>query len=165
MPASLNGACSQGVRVDGTGRGLGRPLGMARGEAEGLGLLDVETVLTAAKALRAVVGTHRGTGQAVGGYEMHVGVTSGPGATRPMLDLGGRPDGAVSPDGRVMGCYLHGIFARDGFRSAFLGTIGASRANAGVNYEATVEATLDSLSDHLAAAIDLDRLLAIARSG
>ena len=37
-----------------------------------------------------------------------------------MLDLGGRPDGATSADGRVMGCYLHGIFASDDFRRAFL---------------------------------------------
>ncbi len=136
----------------------GRP-----GETEGLGLLDVETVLTGGKTLRAVVGTDRNTGQAVNGYEMHAGVTSGPGAARAMLDLGGRPDGAVSPDGRVMGCYVHGIFARDEFRAAFLKSLRAERKDHGIDYEATVEATLDSLSDHLAAAIDLDRLLAIAR--
>ena len=61
----------------------------------------------------------------VRGYEMHLGVTSGPGLARPMLDLGGRPDGAVSPDGRVAGCYLHGLFAGDAFRRAFLARLGA----------------------------------------
>ena len=50
---------------------------------------------------------------------------SGPGLARPMLDLGGRPDGAVSPDGRVAGCYLHGLFAGDAFRRAFLARLGA----------------------------------------
>ncbi len=134
------------------------------GEAAGLGLLDVATVLTGDKALRAVTGTDRGTGQAVGGYEMHVGVTSGADAKRPMLDLAGRPDGAVSRDGKTMGCYVHGIFARDGFRTAFLKSLRADRKNHGVNYEATVEVTLDALADHLSSAIDLDRLLAIARS-
>ena len=61
----------------------------------------------------------------VRGYEMHLGVTTGPGLTRPMLDLGRRPDGAVSPDGRVAGCYLHGLFASDPFRRAFLARLGA----------------------------------------
>ena len=56
----------------------------------------------------------------VHGYEMHVGRTSGPALARPMLDLDGRPDGAVSPDGRIMGCYVHGLFADDDFRPAFL---------------------------------------------
>ena len=30
------------------------------------------------------------------------------------------PDGAVSPDGRVFGTYLHGIFDNENFRDAFL---------------------------------------------
>ena len=34
---------------------------------------------------------------------MHVGDTDGPGAAVPMLDLSGQADGAVSPDGQVMG--------------------------------------------------------------
>ena len=54
---------------------------------------------------------------------MHIGQTAGADCTRPMLDLGGRPDGAVSADGRIMGSYLHGIFAGDDFRHAFLNAL------------------------------------------
>ena len=132
------------------------------GEAPGLGHLDVATTLTADKRLVAVSGSDRATGATVAGYEMHVGVTTGPGAARPMLDLGGRSDGAVA--GRVMGCYLHGLFAADGFRHAFLARLRA-RAHSGTAYEASIESALDSLAATVAAALDLDRLYAIARLG
>lgn len=131
------------------------------GEAEGLGLLDVETELTADKTLVAAEGIEIASGAPVHGYEMHVGETRGPGRDRPMLRLGAVSEGAVSADGKVMGCYLHGLFAADRFRQAFLGRIRA-RGDSGLAYEAQVEATLDALADHLAAHLDLDRLLAVA---
>jgi adenosylcobyric acid synthase len=79
-----------------------------------------------------------------------------------MLDLSGRPEGAVSADGRVMGCYLHGIFGADDFRHAFLNRMKA-RAPSGLAYEAEVEAVLDRLAEHLETHLDLDALLAAAR--
>ncbi|MGF1592840.1 MAG: cobyric acid synthase [Kiloniellaceae bacterium] len=139
-------------------QGIEGPAGAA---AEGLGLLEVETVLTGEKALQEVRGRHLESGAAVRGYEMHVGVTGGPGLARPFLDLDGRPEGAVSDDGQVAGCYLHGLFADDGFRGAFLGTL-KERAGSGLAYEALVEATLDRLAAHLESHLDLDRVLAIA---
>jgi adenosylcobyric acid synthase len=92
---------------------------------------------------------------------MHLGMTGGPGLGRPMLDLGGRPDGAVSADGRVAGCYLHGIFASDPFRRAFLARVGV--AGSAIEYEAMVETVLDGLADHLERHLDLAALLAAAR--
>ena len=71
-------------------------------------------------------------------------------------------DGAMSADGRVMGCYLHGLLAADGFRAAFLARI-RGRGGVAVAYEARVEAALDALADHLERCLDLDRLLALAR--
>jgi adenosylcobyric acid synthase len=62
-----------------------------------------------------------------------------------------------------MGCYLHGLFAGDGFRHAFLNRIRA-RAPSGLDYEAAVESALDAVADAVAASLDLDRLLAIAAS-
>jgi adenosylcobyric acid synthase len=138
--------------------------GPAGASAEGLGLLDVETRLTGEKALKQVQGLHLRSGTAVRGYEMHVGVTTGPDLARPLLDLDGRPEGAVSADGKVGGCYLHGLFASDAFRAAFLGALRA-RAVSGLAYEAQVEVTLDALAAHLEAHLDLDRVLAIARAG
>jgi adenosylcobyric acid synthase len=146
------------------GRRIGDPAGVEGppGAAPGLGLLDVETELGGDKTLEHAEGVELASGAAVRGYEMHVGRTSGLGLARPMLRLGGRDDGAVAADGRVMGCYLHGLFAADGYRSAFLARLRAGRVS-GVAYEAGVEAALDRLADHLAASLDVDALLAEAR--
>ena len=132
------------------------------GEAEGLGLLHVETELGGDKTLVEAEGVELVSGAAVRGYEMHVGRTAGADLERPMLRLGDRPEGAVSADGKVMGCYLHGLFAADDFRHAFLHRI-CARQNSGLAYEARVEATLDALAEHLEAHLNLDRILEVAR--
>jgi adenosylcobyric acid synthase len=127
----------------------------------GLGLLNVDTVLTADKRLTEITGIDRATGVSLRAYEMHVGVTTGPGAARPMIDLDGRAEGAVSADGRVAGCYLHGLFAADAWRRAFLAQLGAVPDPA-LDYDAGVEATLDRLADHLDRHLDIGALLEIA---
>jgi adenosylcobyric acid synthase len=127
------------------------------GEVPGLGLLDVETVLTPDKTTMVVSGRDVATGEHVEGYEIHLGVTNGADAGRPMLDLGGRLDGARSLDGRVSGTYVHGLFAADGFRRAFL-----RLAPSDVSYEAEVEAALDLLADHVEQYVAVDTVLAIA---
>ncbi len=134
----------------------------APGAAEGLGLLDIETELGGDKTLSEAEGMELASGAAVRGYEMHIGTTRGPDLARPMLELSGRPEGAMSADGRVMGCYLHGLFAADGFRSAFLSRL-RDRATSGVAYETGIERTLDSLAEHLEAHLDLDAMLEAAR--
>jgi adenosylcobyric acid synthase len=139
------------------GRVIRDPLGIegAPGESAGLGLLDVETVLTETKQLRVEHGVHCGTGLPLGGYHMHLGETAGPDTARPFARIDGVAEGAISPDGVVIGTYMHGIFADDAFRHAFM--------NAGsTSYEAGVEAALDGLAAHLAAHLDLERLLAMA---
>ena len=57
------------------------------GAVDGLGLLDVETILEAQKVTRSVTGTHADSSQPVAGYEIHVGRTIGPDAERPYLHL------------------------------------------------------------------------------
>jgi adenosylcobyric acid synthase len=76
---------------------------------------------------------------------------------------GRRPDGAVSADGRIAGCYVHGLFANDTFRHAFLKALRPER-RAGPPWQATIERTLDTFADHLEAHLDLDALLAVAQS-
>lgn len=132
------------------------------GDAPGLALLDVETELEGEKALIEVEGRELTTGETVRGYEMHMGRTAGAGLTRPMLSLDGRTDGCVSADRRVFGCYLHGLFAADGFRTAFLRRLRA-RDDSAVAYEAGIEEVLDALADHLGRHLDLDGLLAAAK--
>jgi adenosylcobyric acid synthase len=147
------------------GRQVADPAGIEGppGAAEGLGLLDIQTVLTGEKQLHEVRGREIASGEAIQGYEMHVGRTGGPALARPMLYLDGRPDGAVSADGRVMGCYVHGLFAADDFRHAFLTRL-KEREPSGLAFEGQLEATLDALADHLEAHVDLDGLLELARS-
>lgn len=127
----------------------------------GLGLLDVESILDGAKRLVETTGIELSTGMPVKGYEMHLGTTAGPGRERPMLRLAGGTDGCITGDGRVAGCYLHGLFASDPFRRAFLGRLGADTGE--VAYEQQIEATLDGLADHLERSLDLPALLAAAR--
>ncbi len=145
------------------GKHIGDPEGIegAPGGAEGLGLLDVETQLTGDKALVAAEGRELASGNAIRGYEMHIGNTTGPGTQSAMIELAGRADGAVSSDGRVAGCYLHGIFAADAYRQSLLASLGI-RAASGLNYDQGVEDALDALADHLAEHLDLTRLLEIA---
>ena len=145
------------------GRSMADPEGSEgpAGEAPGLGLLDIDTVLGERKRLGLASGKDTASGAPVNGYEMHLGVTTGAGLARPMLLLGDRPDGAVSKDGRVAGCYLHGLFASDDFRRAFLTALGGAPSH--FAYETAVESTLDALAEHLTAHLDLDAILAAAR--
>jgi adenosylcobyric acid synthase len=146
------------------GRTIADPAGIEgpAGAAEGLGFLDIETVLSGEKQLEPVHGaTHDGI--PVSGYEMHMGLTKGPDCERPFARLAdGSTDGAVSADGRVIGTYIHGLFAEDRQRSAWLARLGAGSSQ--VAYDALVENTLDRLAAHLAAHVDLDRLLSLSRS-
>ncbi|HEV7251532.1 MAG TPA: cobyric acid synthase [Mesorhizobium sp.] len=131
------------------------------GSEEGLGLLDVSTRLTREKALREVRG-ETADGVSFQGYEMHMGETFGPDCARPFsLFEGSRPDGAVSPNGRVAGTYAHGLFAHDGQRAAWLKRLGGEAS--GLDYEAGVEAALDGLAAHMEAHLDIDGLLSHAR--
>jgi adenosylcobyric acid synthase len=132
------------------------------GTSAGLGLLDVETVLLPVKELRTERARHAQSGAAISGYHMHMGKTLGPDRDRAFARIGEEPEGAISASGRIMGTYLHGLFAEDGFRRAFLGGLGASVSEA-LNYEADIDAVLDRLAGHLERALDLDALLAMAR--
>lgn len=129
-------------------------------EAEGLGLLDVETTLSADKVVRQTQAVDLVSGLPFTGYEIHAGRTTGPDTARAPFDAGGRPEGAVSPDGRVVGAYLHGLLGADAFRAEFLRRL-TGRATQG-RYEATVEATLDGLADHLETHLNLNAILDIA---
>jgi adenosylcobyric acid synthase len=145
------------------GRSIADPDGIEGmpGKVEGLGLLDVATTLSAEKRLEPVRGTTN-DGAPIAGYEMHMGVTEGPDCLRPFARLAdGSPEGAVSTDGRVVGTYIHGLFADDRQRAAWLARFAAGPAT--IAYEALVERTLDALAAHLAAHLDLDRLLKLAR--
>ena len=144
------------------GRSVADPQGIEgpAGRVAGLGLLDVDTVLTGEKRLTETSG-RSGDGVAFRGYEMHMGRTTGAATVRPLLRLAdGRTDGACSPDGSVLGTYMHGLFADDAQRGAWLRRWGAIPL--GHRHEEAVEQTLDQLAEHLEAHCDVDRLLSLA---
>ena len=146
------------------GRTIADPNGVEGPSAtvDGLGLLDVTTVLTGDKVTAPATGIHLSTDTRITGYEIHLGRTHGPDDTQPVLRLeDGRHDGATSPDGKVAGCYVHGLFGSDTFRQEYLAAFGGHSELA---YEIQVEAALDALADHVEAHLDLDRMLQIARA-
>jgi adenosylcobyric acid synthase len=141
------------------GRRIADPLGVEgpAGEVEGLGLLDVETVLAGDKTLRQV------TGEALGvrftGYEMHMGETTG--ALRPLVRFeDGRTDGAISADGLVAGSYVHGLLGHPAQRAAWLQSIGGE--GSGADYRASVDVALDSIAATLEAHCDIDAMLRLS---
>ncbi|MFG1418996.1 cobyric acid synthase [Xanthobacter sp. V0B-10] len=144
------------------GRTIADPEGIEgrAGSDPGLGLLEVETVMTPDKRLIEVEAVHAASGRAFHGYEIHIGRTQGPDCARPFAYVGAAAEGAVSADGRVVGSYLHGMFRDDAFRAAVLADLGAA---ASVRYGTGVEATLDALAVHLEAHLDVEGLLATAR--
>jgi adenosylcobyric acid synthase len=145
------------------GRRIADPDGIEgpAGSVDGLGLLDVETRLTGDKRLVAVTGSSA-DGAPFSGYEMHMGETEGADRARPFARLSdGTPDGAMSADGLVAGTYVHGLFADDRQRAAWIARLGG--APSGLDYEAGVEAALDALAAHLERHLDVERLLTIAR--
>jgi adenosylcobyric acid synthase len=145
------------------GRSISDPDGIEgrAGTLPALGLLDVETVISGDKRLAPASGiTYDDT--PFSGYEMHIGVTTGPDRARAFAHhADGTAEGAISADGRVFGTYIHGLFADDRQRSAWLTRLGAGTAT--ISYDAQIEATLDRLAAHVAAHVDLDGLLTLAK--
>ena len=141
------------------GRTISDPNGVEgpAGTSEGLGYLDVQTILEPHKAQLRVKGTAVDGGASIEGYEIHMGRTRGPDTTRPMLEVEKQPAGAVSADGKVMGCYIHGLFNADEFRMQFLEKL-SGRKSSGVAFERMVDETLDEVADHLEAHLKIDRL-------
>jgi adenosylcobyric acid synthase len=129
-----------------------------RTSCPGLDLLDVHSTMTAQKTLRPVSGVELATGARIAGYEMHLGATNGPGASRPMIRFDdGTFDGAASADGRIVGCHVHGLFADPAFRAAYLATLGAR--STGEDHAQRVDAALDEIAAALESALTIDRLL------
>ena len=144
------------------GNSISDPHGI-EGAAEtinGLGLLDIDTVLDHSKTLRQTKAVVMGSDIPVTGYEIHMGVSTGAGRDRPFLSIDGVGEGAMSADWRVIGSYCHGLFASNEFRTAFLAGFGV--AIDALDYDGQVDAVLDRLADHMATHLDLDALGKIA---
>ncbi len=141
------------------GRMLHDPLGLegAPASVAGLALFDYDTTLAPEKQLRVVEGRLRPGGQPVRGYEIHMGVSTGPALAQPAVDLAHGPDGARSADGQLMATYVHGLFDAPDACAALLDWAGLQQAQP-LDLAALREASLDRLADCLEAEIDIDRM-------
>jgi adenosylcobyric acid synthase len=125
----------------------------------GLGHLDVETVMAPIKHLSLKTGEHPQSGTTLTGYEIHIGETTGPDCARAWLRFDGNAEGAATPDARVQGCYMHGLFSSDAFRAAYLAPYGVAST---LDFEAGVDDTLDALAQHVEKYFDVDLMLSLA---
>ncbi|MCA0001494.1 MULTISPECIES: cobyric acid synthase [unclassified Mesorhizobium] len=130
-------------------------------EAEGLGLLDIETVMEPEKTVRNVSARSVPFDLPLEGYEIHLGRTTGPDMLRPSAIINGAEDGAVSADGKVVGTYMHGLFGADAFRGRFLESLGVK--GGGIDYRAEVERALDEVAAQLESHLDCDAIFSLAR--
>jgi len=128
---------------------------------DGLRYLDIETTMVPKKNLSLTEAYSAETNTPVCGYEIHLGQSSGIDCQNPWLKLADRHEGAISADGLVRGCYLHGLFASDSFRAEVLTMLGTQSQLA--SYDAAVEETLDRLAAFIEQYLDVDALIALAR--
>ncbi|MBX4953478.1 cobyric acid synthase [Rhizobium binae] len=136
------------------GRRVRDPLGIEGGATEtpGLGLLDIETEMAPEKTVRNSQARSTEYDAPLAGYQIHLGVTSGPDCERPSAIVDGMTDGAVSADGRIMGTYLHGLFGSDAYRAQLLQSFGLSGERR--NYRESVELALDEIAGELEKHLD-----------
>jgi adenosylcobyric acid synthase len=138
-------------------------------ETAGLGLLSHWTTFLDTKTTRQVRGhvtssigwLSSAVGLPLHGYEIHMGTTS---ENAPWLSLTRRgeqgtvvADGNMSMNGHVWGCYVHGLFANDGVRHAWLTSLGWAGAAKPI-LPASRSKSLDRLADAVLCALDMQEL-------
>jgi adenosylcobyric acid synthase len=101
-------------------------------------------------------------GQRVTGYEIHMGESTVPENWLEIRERNGQdvciPDGAMSEDGRIWGCYLHGIFINDAFRHAWLNGLGWRAVEQTSSYAESFNRSLDKLADAVENSLDMKKL-------
>ena len=139
------------------------PLGLEgpAGQSNGLGLLRFCTTLAAHKQLRNVQGRLVIDDVEISGYEIHAGVSDGPALEHAAVRLDdGRPDGAISEDGLVLGTYLHGLFESPAACESLLRWAGLEKAQR-VDYQALRERDIERLADLVDEHLDTGQLMVL----
>jgi adenosylcobyric acid synthase len=123
-------------------------------EASGLGFLPIATRFNQVKALYQIEAVHEGFGLPVRGYEIHMGESRPLRPTTPFVRIHTRNgqgvellDGAIETNGRVWGCYVHGLFDNADFRRRFLHEV---RVAFGLPTPTTVASATENPYDRLA---------------
>jgi adenosylcobyric acid synthase len=66
-------------------------------------------------------------------------------------------DGSMSADGRIWGCYLHGLFGSTAFRHAWLTSLGWTPEHRS-QVSNQLEKSLDDLADEVEATVDMSEI-------
>ena len=125
---------------------------------EGLGLLDMQTTLEETKQLTRVSGNLALDNAPVEGYEIHMGISSGPALDRPAVMLGNGRDGVISEDDQILGTYLHGLFENKQACDALLKWAGLEDVMT-PDYREMRDREMDRLADVMEKHLDIKRLL------
>ncbi len=131
-----------------------------RSQTDGLGLLEMTTVLEPVKSLTRQQGIHQPSGLEIHGYEIHHGLSSS--GLEPLLRfVDNKVCGSMSENGRIWGSYLHGIFDADLFRRWFIDTL---RKRKGLSPLKQIQASydlepaFDRLADIVRENVDMDKI-------
>nr|WP_314901111.1 cobyric acid synthase [uncultured Deefgea sp.] len=125
--------------------------------SNGLSCIPMSTRLEPEKQLRNVVGQFISNGTAVAGYEIHLGQSEIRSAEfKPLFQLSdGRTDGVISPDGQIIGTYLHGLFDQPEALAHLMKWAGWHGAGVDLpDADAILNREIDRLSDAIYAAMD-----------
>ncbi len=126
----------------------------------GLGLLPVDSILAEEKCLKRKEGIHRLSGLKVTGYEIHHGVSFNT-ETALFAYSDGTGCGVSAQDGKIWGCYLHGIFDDDLFRRGYIDKIRKKKGLAPKNLVVApydIESAFDRLADTVRQSLDMDKI-------
>lgn len=128
------------------------------GSSTALSLLDFETTLHKEKQLKHRSGRlNIASNNAITGYEIHTGLSTGPALQTPAIYFAEEADGAISPDNQILGTYLHGLFDDSSACDALLAWAGLEHVKT-PNYHALREQGIDLLADTLEQYLDLSLL-------
>ncbi|MGO4110835.1 cobyric acid synthase [Paenibacillus sp. YAF4_2] len=140
------------------------------GEVVGLGYLPLDTTFYTEKRTERVSGTIAAShpnwpsaqGQAIEGYEIHMGQTTPLSQVHPLLSINGQSEGAISENGRIFGTYLHGIFHNDTFRRQYLNMVRACNDLTPINdilsFRSRQIEAFDRLADHVRNHLDMEQV-------
>jgi adenosylcobyric acid synthase len=138
-----------------------------------LGLLPIDTLFNDTKATHQIHAQLLGgpgwlstlAGDRISGYEIHMGQTASPQPWLRIITRGGQAaqfdDGTVRSDGKVWGCYIHGLFSNAALRRAWLTDLGWRGADAAMPPMTDLQTSLDRLADHVEASLDMRQLESI----
>ena len=142
--------------------------------SSGLGLLPISTTFAGVKATHLIkakisyMESHQFSwlcslvGKEITGYEIHMGRTTGADPWLKIIERNRQQtrvlDGAMSVDGRVWGCYIHGLFANQNLRRTWLHSLGWPETEDEPVQDDPFAASLTYLTDTAESVLDMKLL-------